>query len=474
MKLDVSRLDDLVTSAWDSSILEALHDYIKIPAQSPHFDPEWAENGYLDEAIALAENWLRAQELMHTKIEVHRLPGRTPLLAFETEGSRPDSPTVLLYGHLDKQPPFEGWRPGLGAWTPVRQGDKLYGRGGADDGYSVFASATAVRALLDQGAARPRIVGLFECSEESGSPDLPAYVDYLRERIGSPILVVCLDSGCGDYERLWATTSLRGMVAGVLRVDILKEGVHSGKGTGVAASSMRIARMLLDRVEDPSTGNIRLPALEVDIPEARVRQAHHAAEVLGERTDYGLPFVDGAQPLSDGGERLLNATWRAGLEITGSGGLPPIETAGNVLRPFTELKLSFRLPPTCDAGPARAAIVEALEADPPYGAKVRFESAAAATGWHAPEEAAWLNEVVDASSRAHFGPPAAALGEGGTIPFMHMLGTSFPEAQFLITGVLGPESNAHGPNEFLHIPTAKKLTACVAQVLARAADVDRG
>lgn len=464
-RFDVERARQQIDAAFRTSILPALHEYIAIPAKSPHFDASWAEAGHLDRAVALAESWCRAQPIPGIGIEVLRLPGRTPLLLLEVPGSRDD--TVLLYGHLDKQPEMEPWADGLAPWRPVRRGDRLYGRGAADDGYAVFASLTALAQLHGQGVPHARCLILIETCEESGSFDLPVYLEHLRARIGQPNLVICLDSGCGDYERLWSTTSLRGIAAGVLRVRVLDEGVHSGDASGVVPSSFRIARRLLERIEDAATGTIRLPELHAQIPAERIAQAETAAEVLGDRHWRRFPFAGDTRPAGgNGAERVLNRTWRPFLEVTGAAGLPTLAAAGNVLRPETALKLSLRLPPGVSAGAAVARLRQVLEADPPAGARVRFEADQSAQGWEAPPLAPWLGAALGRASADWFGKPPALMGEGGTIPFMAMLGAAFPDAQFLITGVLGPGSNAHGPNEFLHVPTAQRLTGCVAQILA--------
>jgi acetylornithine deacetylase/succinyl-diaminopimelate desuccinylase-like protein len=450
---------------WEQEIVPALTDYIRIPNESAAFDPKWREHGHMEKAVALVEAWCKKQPVAGLQVEVVRLPGRSPLLFMEIPGQGDD--TVLLYGHLDKQPAMTGWREGLGPWQPVREGDRLYGRGGADDGYSSFASLTAIRLLAEQNVPHARCVVLIEAGEESGSPDLPAYIEALGARIGRPTLVVCLDSGCGNYDQLWSTTSLRGLVAGNLRIDILTEGVHSGNATGIVPSTFRILRQLLDRIEDPATGRVRLEALHVAIPPARAAQAKAAAEALGEVVSGEFPWIGGAYAIdTDRGELVLNRTWRPGVAVTGVAGIPPLDNAGNVLRPFTTVKLSVRIPPRVDPNAATAALKAALESDPPYGARVTFDAEKASTGWDAPPLAPWLEQSVDAASRTYFGKPAMAMGEGGTIPFMGMLGEKFPEAQFMITGVLGPHSNAHGPNEFLHVPTGKKLTCAVASVIA--------
>jgi acetylornithine deacetylase/succinyl-diaminopimelate desuccinylase-like protein len=463
--LDAKSAAAFSEQVWESSILPALTEYIAIPNKSPAYDPKWQEAGHMDRAVALIEGWCRAQKIPGLTLEVVRLPNRTPVIYMEVPGDSDD--TVLLYGHFDKQPEMTGWRSDLGPWKPVREGDKLYGRGGADDGYAAFASLTAIRLLKEQKKKHARLVILIEACEESGSYDLPHYIEALQARIGSPSLVVCLDSGCGNYEQLWATTSLRGLLGGTLKVQVLNEGVHSGDASGVVPSSFRILREILSRVDDEETGKVRIKDLYVEIPKQRKQQAKRAAKTLGKDIFAKFPFVKGGQPMSkDLVELVLNRTWRPTLSVTGVDGMPPISNAGNVLRPFTAVKLSVRIPPGLNAEKAAKKLKKVLEKDPPYGAKVTFEGEHAGPGWNAPALAEWLGESMDGASQAFFGKPSCFMGEGGTIPFMGMLGEKFPEAQFLITGLLGPNSNAHGPNEFLHVPCGKKLTCCVAQVIA--------
>ncbi|ROR32057.1 acetylornithine deacetylase/succinyl-diaminopimelate desuccinylase-like protein [Inmirania thermothiophila] len=457
-----------VARRWEEAVLPALAQYVRIPARSPAFDPDWAGHGHLEAAVAHAAAWCRAQPVRGMTVGVSRLAGRTPLLWVEVAGTGPGE--VLLYGHLDKQPEMTGWREGLGPWTPVVEGERLYGRGAADDGYALFAALTALAALQAQGRPHPRCLILAECSEESGSPDLAAHVEALAGRIGSPELVVCLDSGCGDWARLWLTTSLRGLVAGTLRVAVAGEGVHSGDAGGVVPSSFRIARLLLERIEEGASGRLRLPALAVEVPPARRVQAEAAGAVLGETLWRRFPLLAGVRPgAEDPAELVLRRTWGAALEVTGAAGLPAVAAAGNVLRPETVLRLSIRLPPTADPGRAAEAVRTALEADPPHGAHVRFEPDTVAAGWDAPPLPPWLERALDEASRGLFGAPMMQMGEGGSIPFMAMLAERFPEAAFVVTGVLGPGANAHGPNEFLHLPTARRLTAALAEVLARRA-----
>jgi acetylornithine deacetylase/succinyl-diaminopimelate desuccinylase-like protein len=463
MNADQTR--QIIDGTWTSSIVPTLEQYIRIPNQSPLFDPDWKRNGHMHRAVALARAWVESQQIRGLTLEIHEIDDRTPVIFMEIEGDA--ASTVLMYGHLDKQPAMVGWEEGLGPWTPVLRDGKLYGRGGADDGYAIFATISSIQSLQQQGLPHSRIVVLIECCEESGSLDLPAYIDLLADRIGTPRLVICLDSGCGNYDQLWMTTSLRGSVVGNLTVEVLTEGVHSGDASGIVPSSFRVIRQLLDRIEDAKTGSIIPEWLHVDVPETRLNEAKETARVLGDETWNKFPFVPGMQPVTKNPlEALLNRTWRPMLAYTGQAGLPDLVQGGNVLRPKTAIKLSLRIPPSLDATDLERKLKELLESNPPYGAKVTFEPEKGGGGWVAPEIAPWLEKSVEAASRAHFGKGAMTFGEGGSIPFMGMLGARYPQAQFLITGVLGPGSNAHGPNEFLHVEYAKKLTACVAQVLS--------
>jgi acetylornithine deacetylase/succinyl-diaminopimelate desuccinylase-like protein len=469
--LDIAKARKFIDQCWGDEIVPTLVEYIGIPNKSPTFDPDWAAHGHMDEAVALFERWARSKlpALPGASLEIIRLPGRTPLILIDVPDAGPARPgdTVLLYGHLDKQPEMAGWAEGFGPWTPRIEGDKLYGRGGADDGYAMFGALSALLALQEQSVPHARCVILIEACEESGSYDLPYYVDHLAARLGTPSLVVCLDSGCGNYDQLWLTTSLRGLVSGTLKVRVLSEGVHSGYASGVVPSSFRILRQLLSRLEDEATGAVRPSEFYVQIPGERVEQARRAAAASGEAAFSQYPFAPGVAPMSDDlVELALNRTWRPQLAVTGIAGLPLPVDAGNVLLPFTEAKLSLRLPPTLGADAAGKLLKRMLEQDPPYGAQVSLELGPGATGWNAPAVAPWLEASLARASEAAFAAPPAYLGEGGTIPFMTMLGEKFPQAQFVVTGVLGPHSNAHGPNEFLHIPTGRRVSAVIAQVLA--------
>lgn len=451
---------------WDDSIVPELQEYVAIPNKSPAFDPDWQANGHMERAVAQFCRWLERQSVQGMSYEVVRLSGRTPLIYVEISGHRDD--TVLLYGHLDKQPEMTGWRDDLAPFKAKLEGDKLYGRGGADDGYAFFASITAIQALQRQNIPHARCVIIIEACEESGSYDLPYYMEHLAEKIDKPSLVICLDSGCGNYEQLWMTSSLRGLIGGELSVQVLDEGVHSGDASGIVPSSFRILRQLLDRIEDANTGEIFSEAFQVDIPVSRLEQAELAADMIGDALFGRFPLHRSTSTThSNNTELILNRSWRPALSYIGIDGVPDNQSAGNVLRPETSLKLSMRLPPTCDANQASATLKQILESDPPYGARVEFKPDWAASGWMAPEVKPWLEQALNQASLEYFHKPAVFMGEGWSIPFMGMLGEQYPDAQFVITGVLGPGSNAHGPNEFLHIPMAKKLTCCIAHVIAQ-------
>jgi len=467
--VNIKKTSHFCDQRWDESVLPELIEYIRVPNKSPMFDPDWQNNGYMDKVVGQFVAWIERQVIQNLNLEVIRLPERTPLIFMEIPGD--SESTILLYGHLDKQPEMSGWREGLGPWTPVLDGDKLYGRGGADDGYALFSCLTAIESLHEQAIPHARCVVIIEACEESGSPDLPFYMDALSDRIGTPDLVICLDSGCGNYEQLWCTTSLRGLIGGELTIEVLDEGVHSGDSSGIVPCSFRILRLLLDRIEDASTGFIQDSAFNVEIPHKRIEQARNAATMIGDEVFNRFPFKKNAEGqtesvLNDPAELILNRSWRPALTITGADGLPDIQSAGNVMRPKTSVKLSMRLPPTCNAEVASEKLRTLLEENPPYHASISFTPDWAASGWMAPEIDPWLEEAIDKASIRFFDKPAVHMGEGWSIPFMGMLGEKFPDAQFLITGVLGPGSNAHGPNEFLHIPMAKKLTACIASIIA--------
>jgi acetylornithine deacetylase/succinyl-diaminopimelate desuccinylase-like protein len=494
--LDTPALAAHVQRSWREHIIPELQRYIEVPAKSPAFAPDWASQGHLQRVLQSAADWVLAQKVPGLKLEIIELKNntghaRTPVLFFELPASSgagaapaqssapPSGQTVLMYGHLDKQPEFDGWRSDLGPWTPVIDDGKLYGRGGADDGYAVYAAIASIQALQAQGAAHPRIVGLIETCEESGSYDLLPYIDALRapgaNRLGDVGLVICLDSGAGNYDQLWLTTSLRGMASGVLKVQVLTEGIHSGDASGLVPSSFRVMRQVLDRLEDSASGRLLPASFHCEVPPERMAQAHATAAILGDELYKRFPWAHAdcggsstftLPTTTDPVEALLNRTWRPTLSVTGADGFPAMQNAGNVLRPYTAFKLSLRLPPLVDAAQAVQDLKALLEDNAPYQAVVTFDGEGSATGWNAPSTAPWFHDALQAASHAHFGAGCGTIGQGGTIPLMNLLSQGFPKAQMMVCGVLGPKSNAHGPNEFLHLPYAQRLTAAVAQVVA--------
>ncbi len=445
----------MIDAAWEERILPALSEYTRIPCLSPAFDPDWAERGAIAAAARLLLEWVRDQDPA-LQAEIIEIEGRTPLLLIDN-GGRGDP--IIVYGHMDKQPPLGEWRSGLGPYEPVRDGDVLYGRGTADDGYATFAAVTG---LLAAGGGQGRVLIVIEASEESGSPDLLAYLEALRARIGRPRLVVCLDSGGLSYDRLWLTTSLRGNLVVTVTAQVLTEGIHSGQGGGVVPSSFRILRRMLSGIEDEDNGRILLPELRG----AGIPGAHRAnLETLAQEfPDSAAPVVDGLHLLApDPVDRLAARTWGAALEVVGADGLPAPRDGGNVLRPSTTLKLSLRLPPDVDAERACDALISALRTD--EGAHITIDVEGVAQGWIAPPLEADVASTLARVSTERFGRAPGFVGEGGSIPFLADLQRGFPGTQFVATGVLGPHSNAHGPNEALHIPMAKAVTHAVAELL---------
>jgi acetylornithine deacetylase/succinyl-diaminopimelate desuccinylase-like protein len=468
--MDNALVHGTVERAWEDSILTSLSELITIPALSPNFDVSWESAGHLDAAVEHVRRWLVGRGIEGATAEILRLPGRTPVLLFDVPAgpsARPDAGTVLLYGHLDKQPPVGGWSSGLGPWTPVLRDGRLYGRGAADDGYSGYAATAAIEAVQAAGGAHARCLVLLETSEESGSPDLPAYLAEFRPRFGDVSLVVCLDSGGQDYDRLWLTTSLRGMVGTTLTVRVLETGLHSGLASGIVPSSFRIIRQLLDRLEDSATGEILIPELHGEIPEERMAEINAFASAAPGSAAATFPMVPGMRPVSDDDvELMLNNSWRPTLSVVGAAGMPLPDDAGAVLRPETTLRLSFRLPPSASPQAALDAVTKALTTDVPYGAQVILGDSDIGLGWNMPPVPDWLRTALDQASETVFdGNEWRSMLLGGGIPFMGMMAQAYPDARFVVTGALGADSNAHVPDEWLHIAQAKRVTEAVALIL---------
>lgn len=465
-QLDPTKTVRYVDRFFEESVLDELSEFIKIPNKSPAFDKQWESNGYMHQATQRFADWARGALGEMAQVDEIYVKGRTPLLLIDVPGTSANHDTVLMYGHLDKQPEMTGWDADKGPWTPVREGDRLFGRGSSDDGYAMFSAITAIKALKEQGVGHHRCLVLIEACEESGSLDLPFYLESYKDKIGDPSLIICLDSGCGNYDQLWCTSSLRGVVGGTLTAQVLEQGVHSGAAGGLVPDSFSVIRSMLDRLENAETGDLKPRDLHVTIPEKRKEEAVAVASAAVADICESLPLTQGVCPISqDKVDQILRNTWEPSLAITGADHMPSIRDAGNVLRPKTSVKLSMRIPPTLDPALAMSTLKETLESHPPFRTKVSLTDLEGAPGWDAPITAPWLDNALREASHSYFGETYLSTGEGGSIPFMATLAQKFPEAQFMITGVLGPKANAHGPNEFLDIPTAKKLTSSVAHVL---------
>jgi acetylornithine deacetylase/succinyl-diaminopimelate desuccinylase-like protein len=464
--MDINLTKQFIDNIFSDSVIKTLQEYIKIKAKSPAFDQDWEQNGYLQHACEMVEKWCQSLKINGLSTEIISSKGRTPLLFIEVASNSNNTETTLIYGHIDKQPEGSGWDKNKSPFKPVIENNKLYGRGSADDGYAAFSALCAIKAIKEQNLPHNRFVILIESGEESGSPDLPYYIEKYQEKIGNVDLVVCLDSGCGDYKRLWITNSLRGTAVGNLEVKILTQGIHSGH-SGIAASSFRVLRNILDRIEDSNTGEIKIQELLPIIPANIMKMIKKSVKIIGQEVSNCIPFAPGVKPVSsDPLDLMINHTWKPVLSYIGVDGMPSTAHAGSVLRPETLISLSLRLPPNIKAEKALELMKTKLENNPPYSAKISFIPLDYANGWVMPELNKKLFNAINESSRAFFNNDVCFVGEGGSIPFMNFLLSKFPKAQFIVTGVLGPNSNAHGPNEFLHLPYVKNLTCALSYIFA--------
>ncbi len=450
---------------FEQDALPTLFQYATMAALSPAYDANWVSNGHLHAATQLFAEWARERDLREFTVQVHEIEGRTPVITVIVEATAPTTGTVVLYGHLDKQPPLGEWSEGLGPYSPVRRDNRVYARGLADDGYAMFASLLALEDLEARGIPHARCVVLIEASEESGSPDLAEHLDRLAPILGDVELLICLDSGALTYDRLWVTTSLRGNLIAELTVQVLERGQHSGSASGVVPSSFRVARQLLDRVEDSSTGRIQLFELFGEIPAAHRAAAVAVTDEFGDVAGDEQPIVEGLELMgANPAERLLQRTWWPTLSITGVGGIPSVADAGNVLRASTTLVLSLRLPPNVSGPSAEEALQRALTTNVPSNAVVTLRTESA-DGWLSPPLSPWLADCLETASLEAFGKPVGFAGEGGTIPFLAVLGARYPKVQFVATGVLGPNSNAHGIDEMLDLDTAVSVSNAVTHII---------
>lgn len=459
---------------FEREALDSLIKFGRIDSISPDYDADWETHGKIAAAAEHLAAWAKGRAIGDIDVTIREIPGRTPIVLVTIGATAPVPGTVLLYGHLDKQPPLGDWSEGLSPFEPVRRENRIYARGLADDGYSIFASLLAIEDLEARGVGHARCVVLIEASEESGSPDLEAHLDALGDELGDVQLLLCLDSGALTYDRLWVTTSLRGNLVAHVRADVLEQGQHSGSASGVVPSSFRVLRQLLDRLEDSRTGRVIVDELVVDIPQAVKDAAIDNVAEFGDVAGNEQPIVPGLELMGrDPVERLLQRTWGATLSVTGQAGLPDSKIAGNVLRPFSELVISLRLPPTVDGEIAKSAVERVLLENPPSNAKVSVHFSSVANGWASPALSDWLSDAIEQASLDAFGQRPGYTGEGGSIPFLAVLGKRFPSVQFVATGVLGPGSNAHGIDEMLDLDTVVGVTNSIATLISAHAEAQR-
>ena len=457
-----------------TDLIPAICDFIKIPNQSRLYDDEWDTNGLQEKACHFSMDFAKSQNLKGLSMTFIEEKGKTPAVLaivepFAGNGKVDESleKTILMYGHIDKQPPLLGeWSEGLGPHTPVIRDGKLYGRGGNDDGYAWFSCVLMAKALQEHNIPHNRLVFFFETDEESGSRDLMYYLTKYKEKIGEPSLIFCLDSGTTDYEHMCLTTSLRGVICFKLRVDVLKQGLHSGSSSGIVPSSFRIMRNILNQFENSNNGDL-IPELYVDIPADNYKQAKDLIDLKGGKIDFKFPMVEGLDSMGHTGfQDYINRIWKPQLSITGIDGLPPNSKAGNVLLPYTEVNCSLRLPPSKDAEEAKKDIEKFFsQVKVPHNAKFSCDIFKGGSGFLCPSYTDPFLKVINQSGIETFGKPVLYYGEGGSIPFLNDIKNVFPKAQFIVTGVLGPESNAHGPDEMLHLGFLENLVVAMAKIL---------
>lgn len=458
-----------IESSWKSVTQQPIEEFVRIPALSIDFDKQWDKNGHLLDAVLHAKRWADSLGLEGISMEAIQEEGAPPCLFADIPGTgaKKDGKTVFLYGHLDKQPENTGWDENKSAWKPVVENGRLYGRGAADDGYSWFCTLSALRALDKLGIDRPHCVALFETAEESSSFHYEKYLERMKSHLGDVGLVVILDSTALDYKRLWITQSLRGTVNCMLKVQVLEHDMHSGEAGGIVPSSFMIVRSLLDRMEDANTGKIRLDALHCDIPKEVIKQTKALAKVCGKQVFEAFPWEGATKPEKrNPWKAILSRNWEPALAVVGAGGIPSIAEAGAILRAQTTLKLCMRIPPLVDPEKAAKAMKQCLTEKPPFKATVSMEGLVTGPGWYASGTPQWLKKALNQSSKAFWGEEAGYLGIGASIPLVAHFSKVWPETAFMVAGVLGPNSNAHGPNEFLDLEYAKRLTASVAKVIS--------
>lgn len=462
-------LKNTIEQFWLEEAQPTLMDFIRLPSKSTAFDPQWKEHGYLLQACRLAANWIQ-KIIPDATCEIIEDEGKTPCLFVEIGSNdlERQEKTIAFYGHLDKQPENEGWKDGLGPWTPYFDGEYLFGRGACDDGYSVFAMITAVETLRRSKMKHPRIVAIFETQEESGSSDLEGYLHQLKAKIGSPECFIVLDNQCGDYNRLWLNTSLRGNISGTLSVSTMSYGVHSGSFSGIVPDPFTVAMTLLGRIQHPETGEILLDTLQAQIPALRLKQIQEVSLRMGDQIWKTAPLLENVQPKYGNNDAILiQSTWKPSLTIIGIDGIPSIQNAGNVIQGSVSLRLSFRIPPGIDIDNALQSINDCFTQNIPYGCSVTWNSLEYLPGWCAPSHSVKYEKLFHDAGEQVFEEKTLACGQGASIGFIPKFEKLFPKTEIILIGVLGPQSNAHSPNEALNVLYTQKLIETIAIVLSK-------
>ena len=364
------------------------------------------------------------------------------------------APTVLLYAHHDVQPPGPDSEWTSPPFAPTERGDRLYGRGAADDKAGVLAHAAALRAF----AGKPPVgVAVFvEGEEEAGSEHLRGYLESERERLRCDAVVVA-DGGNWRIGTPALTTTLRGVVACVVELRVIDKAVHSGGFGGPVPDALSALSHVLASLHDEQ-GRPRVPGL--------VQGKAPALDLTEDELRQQAGVLRGTKLIGEGG--LTDRMWMMPAIAVLAIDAPPVREAVNQLVPVARAKVSMRIPPGQDATKALDALVAHLERNVPWGAELRIdrhpvgEPFATKTGGHA-------YKAMHAALAEAWGRPAVDTGTGGSIPFLFDFAELFPKAEILVTGVDDPESGPHGPDEGLHLAEFERVCLAEALFLAKLA-----
>eukprot|EP01134_Creolimax_fragrantissima_P007648 CFRG7648T1 len=465
--MDATKTQAFVDKHFQEKFVDTLSGFIKIPNCTPAFDADYLTNGHIQTAIKYILDFTDSLKIPGLTHSVYDDESRPPMVCIVYPGEVKQN--VMIYGHLDKQPFMEGrWSEGLDALTPVIRDNKLYGRGSADDGYSVLAALLSIQAAREQGVPLPRICILLETEEESGSENLLYLMEQaqVKEALGKPDICICLDSETADYDKIWVTSSLRGLAACNLKIEVMESGQHSGLAGGIVPETFTIARQLLDRLEDSTTGVV-VDEFNSQPDDKKRNEAKEVAEYHGSSLFTNFKLLEGVSAMSehDLAQMYLQNVWYASLSVTGGCGLPDVSDAGNVLRPWTQLRVGIRLPPNVNGHDAAKKLEEVLTKDPPYGCKISVTGLQGGNGFCTKPFPIYLNDSIRDASMAFFGQAHSSFGIGGSIPFLSELGQKYPEAQIIPMGAMGPDCNAHNPDESIDLPYAKKFVCFLSHLL---------